>query len=345
MLEKPQLADELIVDSLLQNYGLQVTEVTFLPIGNDATSWVYQLVDTTATSYFLKVKSTKPHEPALVVPRLLKNRGVNQIAAPLPTVNQTLWSTAADFALILYPFIEGDTGMEKGLTPSQWSEFGAVLRQIHTTIPSDVELSTMKTESFICPFRQTVLHLQLRINHGDVRDPVQAELAQFWRNHQDEIDHLVRRTEELGESCRAIAAPQVICHADIHTANVLIANNGQLFIVDWDETLLAPVERDLMFIGGTVAREQAKHGKVISHGSESLSATELFYQGYGQADPNPCIISYYRYEWVVQEIGDYGRRVFLMDELGEETRLDSLNGFVALFEPGDVVDAALLSDH
>ena len=42
----------------------------------------------------------------------------------------------------------------------------------------------------------------------------------------------------------------VLCHSDIHGGNILIADTGELYVVDWDDPILAPKERDLMFIGG-----------------------------------------------------------------------------------------------
>ena len=47
-----------------------------------------------------------------------------------------------------------------------------------------------------------------------------------------------------------------MCHKDIHGGNILIRTDGQppvLYILDWDDPILAPKERDLMFIGGGIA--------------------------------------------------------------------------------------------
>lgn len=95
-----------------------------------------------------------------------------------------------------------------------------------------------------------------------------------------------------------------------------------MFIVDWDDTLLAPKERDLMFVLGEKREEQ------------------LFFKGYGRMEINPLVLAYYGYEWCVQEIGDFGERVFLMKDAGESTKKDSVEGFIKLFSRGDVVEAA-----
>lgn len=119
--------------------------------------------------------------------------------------------------------------------------------------------------------------------------------------------------------------PFVLCHADIHTANILVAGDN-LFIVDWDQPILAPKERDLMF--------------VVSGNEVPGREEELFFEGYGEAAVDWLALAYYRYEWVVQEIGDFGERVFLLADVSDITRKDSVRGFRQLFRPGNVADAA-----
>ena len=104
----------------------------------------------------------------------------------------------------------------------------------------------------------------------------------------------------------------VVCHADIHTHNVLLDGDGRLYIVDWDETLLAPKERDLMFVGAGI--DGPKYGP---------RETALFYQGYGDVSPDPLAIAYYRIEWGVQDLGEFGREILSADDVGAETKADA----------------------
>lgn len=53
------------------------------------------------------------------------------------------------------------------------------------------------------------------------------------------------------------------------------------YLVDWDDPIMAPKERDLMFIGGGV-------GNVWNRSHEE----ELFYEGYGKVDVNPVLLAY-----------------------------------------------------
>jgi spectinomycin phosphotransferase len=99
----------------------------------------------------------------------------------------------------------------------------------------------------------------------------------------------------------------VLCHTDIHAGNVLLATNAQLYLVDWDNPLLASKERDLMFVGGGV-------GGVWNKQSE----TAWFYQGYGQVEIDPAALAYYRYERIVEDIAVTCEQIFLTSEGGND---------------------------
>ena len=78
MLEKPDLADDTLVAHVRDRYGLSPTGVEFLPIGNDSSAWVYR-VEAGVEAYFLKVKQGAISPASLLIPRYLKDRGLEQI--------------------------------------------------------------------------------------------------------------------------------------------------------------------------------------------------------------------------------------------------------------------------
>jgi spectinomycin phosphotransferase len=120
------------------NYGLAVAELTFLPLGHDSSAWVYR-VRTDDAAYFLKVRVRVTNESGLLVPRYLRDHGIARVVAPLQTDTGALWATVGNYALILYPFVAGTSGMERGLSDRQWIDYGALLQQIHATaLPPDL---------------------------------------------------------------------------------------------------------------------------------------------------------------------------------------------------------------
>jgi spectinomycin phosphotransferase len=124
-----------------------------------------------------------------------------------------------------------------------------------------------------------------------------------------------------------------VCHSDIHAGNLLIGANDNLYIVDWDNPILAPKERDLMYAGG------GQFGAARTPQAEET----LFYRGYGQTQVDPIALAYYRYERIVQDIAEFCKQLLLTDEGGED-REQSLGYLVSNFLPNGVLEIAYQSD-
>ena len=264
MLEPPPLREEAIRSCLRASFGLSATAIDFLPIGNDSNSWVYRVQSEDGTTYFLKAKHEPIYPPSLAVPHTLREQGIEQIVAPLPTLAGALSSPVDGFGLILYPFVEGDIGMRVGLSDRQWTELGAVLKRVHASdLPTDVVAGLQPEDFSASPHSRSVLAEALALTaERDFAGESERAMAGLLASRRGEIRELVNRAQELGRVLRVEAGERVLCHGDIHTANVLIDNAGGLFIVDWDLPILAPKERDLMFVvGGPVGSLAVGQGR------------------------------------------------------------------------------------
>ncbi|HZH03930.1 MAG TPA: phosphotransferase, partial [Myxococcaceae bacterium] len=153
----------------------------------------------------------------------------------------------------------------------------------------------------------------------------------FLRTRHDELRHLIDRAESLGASLRDEPRPRALCHSDLHAGNVLVHPRGSIFIVDWDAPVLAPKERDLMFIGGGV-------GGVWNTSRES----ELFYRGYGAVSIDPVALAFYRFERIVEDVAVFGEQLLSAADGGDADQ--ALQFFLNQFRPNDVVEIARASD-
>lgn len=320
MLEKPALPDEAILSCLQAAFGVRADSLEFLPVGNDATAWAYR-VRATGTSYFLKVKSGKLKEAALTIPRYLHDQGLGQVVAPLPAFSGLLYHPLESFSLILYPFIDGANGIQAGLDSALRRELGTVLQKIHSLALPPHLAAQLPRERFAPPWIPVIARLEETLARGDLRSPEACQLAVFWREKQTEINAVVARATETGKALQAATLDFVLCHADFHDANLLIDPAGRLFIVDWDEVILAPKERDLVFVTDTPGDSRQLRDP----------QSRLFFEGYGPAHINPLALQYYQDEWTVQEIGDFGERILLRDDLGAQTRQAALKEFMRQF--------------
>jgi spectinomycin phosphotransferase len=261
--------------------------------------------------YFVKVRpASDPRDAAATAVRELRDHGLREAVAPIRSQAGGLTVRWGEHSLSVYPLIDGVNGMRSGLNEQQWRAFGAFARQLHTSSAHlDLPAET---------YRPAELDLLPQIDAA-----VAGEHSAFWRAHHEEILALAARTEALGRELAQLALPLVVCHADLHTNNVMIDRGGALRVIDWDDLVVAPKERDLMFVIEGIDTRLV-----------SPQQTTLFLDGYRDTATNDIALAYYRHAWAVQDIGGYGKQVFVDGVPAAFQRLASL------FEPTGIVALA-----
>ena len=334
MLVKPDLQDEKIIACLQVAYGLPIAQLAFLPLGGDLSSAVYRAAGGDDTPYFVKLRRGPFDETSVELPHYLSEEGIAQIIAPIPTQTGRLRAELGEFHLILYPFVEGTEGYEIELSERQWADFGAALKKLHTTaVPPSISKNIDK-ESYDPRWRERCREIIGRLDQERFDDPLMAETAAFLRPKREMILNAVARAEDLAQVMAARAMEFVLCHSDIHPGNLFIDPQGTLFIIDWDYPMLAPKERDLMFIGGGQG-----FMPYIAEQEE-----ELFYRGYGREPVDPVALTYYRYERGITDIVVECRRV-LSPALNNQDRAQALEILGYYFMPGCTLEMALKLDQ
>lgn len=333
MLEKPDFPDERIVACLRDVYQVSVGQVTFLPLGADMNTVVYRADGQDGTPYFVKLRRGNFDETSVTLPKFLQGQGIAAILAPLSTPAGQLWVELDGFKLILYPFVAGHNAYHVDLTDQHWHTFGATLKLVHTvSLPAPLRQS-IQPETYCAHGRETIRTFLERIEREVWVDAVAQQVVALLKTQRTTILDLVGRAEKLARMLQENPPEFVLCHSDVHAGNILIDTEGAFYIVDWDNPILAPKERDLMFPGGG----QGFRG-------HSLREEELlFYQGYGPTQINPAALAYYRYERIVQDIAVYCEQLLLSDAGGPD-RERSLGYLKSNFLPGGTIEVAYHSD-
>jgi spectinomycin phosphotransferase len=334
MLEKPPLDETRIIDDLQEQYGLSVSEVTFLPLGADVNTAVYRAEGGTGTRCFVKLRRGAFDEMTVIVPKMLHNQGVKQVIPPLETQTHGLWASLDEYKLMVFPFVEGHSGWEIPLKDQHWMEFGKALKCVHQAILPQAVLDRLPRETFSPYWRERVREFMRQVEAQVYDEATAAQLADFLKSKKGEINQIVNRAEQLAAEVERQSLPFILCHADIHVGNLLIDAHDTLHVVDWDTLTLTPKERDLMFIGGGLGSG--------SHSPED--EVRLFYEGYGKTEINRTALAYYRYERIVQDIVAYCEQLLLTDEGGDD-RPEGLRQLMGQFLPGEVVELAYQTDQ
>ena len=329
MREQPKIPVAHLRACLQEQYGLAPVTLDFLPLGLDYNAGVYRVVSEQGAAYLLKVTSRPLYEPGCLVPRYLNDQGITSVVAPIPTKHNTLWTKLADWTVIVYPFIDGDTSW-MGMTDQQWKEVGAIFQRIHQVrLPSFVFESLRKETFDPTEYARWIRAFEAQhLQAPGGRSASAHALRSSWMAHQSSIHTVVTSLQKLAGALRSRTLPSVICHADLHPANLLRDRAGHVFVIDWDEVMLAPKERDILFV------------KTSSADSEALPGAPAFFQGYGQTEIDWIALTYYRYERVVQDLIAYAQEVFSREDLGEGTKADSVQLFQAILAEGGEIDAA-----
>lgn len=300
MLTPPTISAETIAAVLGQQYALPVRQVTFLPIGADVNTAVYRVEDERGAASFLKLRRADFAEIAVAVPAYLHSQGTSAVMAPVPTLTHRLWATAHGFDWILYPFFAGHNGFETPLTDAHWAALGRALRAVHVTSLPPALARLVPREEYAPRWREVVARYAREAETRAYADPLAREFAAFWLTKRDEIRTMLARTEQLAAALQQRSdAAFVLCHTDLHAGNILLAVNGDLAIVDWDNPIFAPRERDLMFVGGGI-------GAIWDPPHEEA----MFYAGYGPIDVDPIALAYYRYERIIEDLAAFGEQIF-----------------------------------
>jgi spectinomycin phosphotransferase len=329
MREQPKIPEECLRACLQDHYDLSPVTLEFLPIGLDYNAGVYRVASEQGTLYLLKVTSRPLYEPGCLVPRYLNDQGITAVVTPVPTRSNALWTRAEDWTVIVYPFLDGDTSWT-GMTDEQWKEVGIIFQRIHQVMLPPSGFESLRKETFD-PTEYARWVRAFETQHAQALDGESASeraLRSSWMAHQPIIHTVVTSLEKLAGVLQSRTLPYVICHADLHPANLLRDQLGHVFVIDWDEVMLAPKERDFLFV------------KESSADSEALPGAPAFFQGYGQTDIDWIALTYFRYERVVQDLIVCTQEVFFRDDLGEGTKADSVQLFSAILAEGGEIDAA-----
>jgi spectinomycin phosphotransferase len=206
---------------------------------------------------------------------------------------------------------------------------GSIFNQIHQVIVPAEWFESLRKETFdVAEYVRWIHTFEIQHLHSRHGGSVsQHALRADWLTHQATIHTAVSSLEKLAGVLQKRSGPYVFCHADLHPANLIRASNGHVFVIDWDDVMLAPKERDFIFV-----RE---------------AGADAFWEGYGRPQVDWIALTYYRWERVVQDVIACADDMFFKDDVGEETRADIAGLFheILLGNTSTINDAYAAAAH
>ncbi|MGY4913427.1 phosphotransferase enzyme family protein [Micromonospora aurantiaca (nom. illeg.)] len=302
MIDKPDIDERTLAAEVAAAWPVDVVDLVFMPVGLDGQAWAYRVETSVGGRYFLKVRRGDFTPAAVLLPSFLRAQGLRQVVAPLD--HGGAGRGYGDYRLLLYPFHDGGSLWGRGLTDRQWTEYGDFLGRLHRVTPSAEVAAVLPVETYRSGAGERLRTLGVQAATSEV-------LGAFWERYGAALHRLAETVDDLGS--RVTPGQHVICHADIHPGNLIADGDGPLHVVDWDAPILAPRERDLMFV------YSADFG---DHPIDARRA-ELFREGYGALEPDPVLLSYYRSERHLDDVAAFLGSI-LDPEASTESRASGL---------------------
>ncbi|WP_433283339.1 phosphotransferase enzyme family protein [Micromonospora sp. CA-244673] len=277
MIDKPGVDERLLAAEVAAAWGVDVAGLVFMPVGLDGHAWAYRVDTADGERYFLKLRRGDYTHAAVLLPGFLRAQGVRQVVAPIDLPGGGAVRGFGDHRLLLYPFHDGGSLWGRGLTDRQWIEYGEFLGRLHAVTPSADMAAVLPVETWRSTAGERLRALGEQAAASEL-------LGTFWDRYGAALRRLSATVDDLAG--RVTPGRHVVCHADIHPGNLIAEGDGPLHVVDWDAPILAPPERDLMFV---FSRDFGDH-PVNAH------RAALFRRGYGPLEPDRTVLSYYRGE-------------------------------------------------
>ena len=247
LLDRSQLAQ-----ILGRTYGFGVADLTFVRTG-----WIsacYTLLCHDGSRRFLKLQplsgpqATAASSPDFYLPlthRLHATGLLPAIAYPLSTKSGQWWTTWEGWRVILHQHIDGRVVGHDGITDAILAQLAGLVGRLHRSLPA-LDLQVRSFDRFEIPFESELMG---GLTALEVMAPEetwgQKKLRDLLLPRRDEVLSVLQWLPVARDRAKMTEDLRVICHTDLHGENLMLDDSGQLYIVDWEGTVLAPREHDL----------------------------------------------------------------------------------------------------
>ncbi|WP_252365176.1 phosphotransferase [Saccharomonospora piscinae] len=287
---------------LATHYGIVVHDVAPVAGGADLAASLLRVTDRAGRRF--AVKRTSGGSPGgLVVAAALATACPGGTPCPVRTRDGRLWVEVDGSRVSVSEWLDGPSSHSAtDVTPDRhgWESYGRLLAHLHA-LPLDAESRRLVPRERFDPGHW--VRVFDRVDSALGGDPSaatahHARLATEWGRHRSALHAVRERALSSADRLarRVEAARFVPCHGDPHRGNVVSTGSGAVALLDFDDAVLAPPERDLMFVLG---------GGVLADLPVTPRQRERFQRGYGRAqDADAELLTYYRCVRVLEDVAE-----------------------------------------
>jgi Ser/Thr protein kinase RdoA (MazF antagonist) len=276
-----------IAGILKQQYGLDVVRVTDAPRGFAAET---HYVDTAEASYFLKMmhypRRQKIFVHGLRVVEALAQQGIDYIPRVLRTASGALHCEVGTSPAAL--FTRMDAKQTYHYDREDVFRKLAQIYRVSRDIPGkETFMQEQFGDWFISRYEEALQTFMQGELHTEEAREVRAMLEPY--------DEFLRRcpaiAAEAVAGCRQERAEFVLTHSDF-PGNVMVSETGQHYLIDFDETIYGPMERDGFMV-------------IAADNEESKLWLTVMKEAFPDYEVNRTFIRYYVYERFMVDMASF----------------------------------------
>ena len=253
---EPDLDQDKLRKLLLDRYLLEVVRLTFVPFGID--SWSYLATCQDDSRAFVKLSrrdaSVRPGPSEIPLMAALASRQI-AVPRPIPDRDGGFLNAVDGYEVQVLEYLEG-RGLEgETLWPDDlYGQLAEMVATVHASTDA-VRHLVERVERYELPFLPPFAKILTAVETGAALPadgaPALATLRGMVMPRVKELRLAARRLETLRDLAKVRDSDGVLCHTDIWGSNLLVSNDGRLYLLDWNGALLGPPEHDLFMFAGT----------------------------------------------------------------------------------------------
>ena len=288
--------------ALRQGYGIELENIEFLlrGFGGDC----YKVETANTDNYFLKVHDPLTNQSTAASSRdfylpLMHQLYCKQVLQNIPHLIQTLDGSLSlkigVNRLVVTDFIEGELVGFVDLPEPVLVRLAELVGVLHNS-RSQLQFEHPFIDQFEIVFEKELLESFETLSElPETASPGQKTVKELILPRKDQITADLEQLKALQTYARNTHKPKVVCHTDLHGGNLMTDCNGILYILDWENALIAPPEHDLFFFAG------------------EKGFWELFWPHYTSQFPaasiDPEILRFYFYRRALEDVADFIFRI------------------------------------
>lgn len=312
---EPAIGRDKLIAIIHQAYGFRPDDLRFLIRGWGGDCYLCEV--RSGGRYFLKLHdpivnsvyaaSSRPFYLPLM--NQLHTKGIlPRIPHPVPTRDGALSLGIGPQELVITNYIEGEVVGFGELPEDIIIPIAEAVGVLHTSLPQ-LSFEHPHTEGFEIAFEPALSEIMASLETNSLGDRlVLQRLRDILVPRKADLFQVLRWLKQLQARVRSIEPQMVVCHTDLHGGNLMTDAQGDLYILDWENAMIAPREHDLIFFAG-----DSRIWDLFS---------PIYQRSCGSLDLDSDIMNFYHIRRELEDIADYLVRIIQGDGSSDRDQAD-----------------------